>query len=160
MRLMLTTPPQDMYFFEPHELDEYKIDRPSQFAVAVSEATASPQEKIASVSARRDGARFADYKVDDSFEGEPASPQYFGEHKGARNFRTRIKNGLAQGPNFAGSWSMVEIGCGTDCRFVIPVDGRTGRITNFPIGGEENYQMELTYIPRKLPREISLEGYL
>ena len=34
---------------------------------------------------------------------------------------------------------------GTSCLFGILVDARDGDVLEFPLGGEENYQLEMTY---------------
>jgi len=49
-------------------------------------------------------------------------------HPLANSFRTQIREGLASGPNFAGHYTVVEIGCGTACQNQVIVDLHTGRI--------------------------------
>jgi hypothetical protein len=49
------------------------------------------------------------------------------------------------GPNFAGELALVEIGCGTSCRFVGVANVRTGQLGSFPLGGEDNYALNLKY---------------
>ena len=72
-------------------------------------------------------------------------PDFDGRDEWAGNYRTRIINGLQSGPNFAGHYSLIEIGCGTDCRFAFVADAQTGQVWSFPLGGEENYQLQLLY---------------
>jgi len=43
------------------------------------------------------------------------------------SYRTRIREGMRNGPNFAGQYSVIQIGCGTGCSFVIIGDNKTGR---------------------------------
>jgi hypothetical protein len=61
--------------------------------------------------------------------------------------RTRIRQGMKAGANFAGHLALIEIGCGTGCRFVPVVDVRTGRVYDFPLGGEETPSLWLKYRP-------------
>jgi hypothetical protein len=75
----------------------------------------------------------------------PVTPDFAGRDNWASNFRTRLNEGVAAGPNFAGRYVVVEIGCGTSCRFAYIVDAANGQVFPFPYGGEENYQMQLAY---------------
>lgn len=52
---------------------------------------------------------------------------------------------MRTGPNFAGHFALIEIGCGTGCRFVFLGDIATGKISQFPLGGEEYDMLSLTY---------------
>jgi hypothetical protein len=92
----------------------------------------------------------------DTFSDHPATdvmkksekiflPQFNGRDAAYRNFRTRITNGLKEGPNFAGHFALIGIGCGTSCLFAYVADARTGEVLSFPYGGEENYEMRLEY---------------
>jgi hypothetical protein len=54
---------------------------------------------------------------------------------------------MAQGVNFAGSLAMVEVGCGTNCRFAFAGDVRNGQVFSFPIGGEDYYSLDLQFRP-------------
>jgi hypothetical protein len=50
-------------------------------------------------------------------------------HPVGRTFPTVLRRGVRQnGVNFAGSFSLVEWGCGSDCRWFAIVDLRNGRI--------------------------------
>jgi len=50
-------------------------------------------------------------------------------HPIGRTFPTVLRRGVRQnGVNFAGSFSLVEWGCGSDCRWFAIVDFRNGRI--------------------------------
>ena len=46
----------------------------------------------------------------------------------ARRYRTRICEGAAEGPNFAGHFTIVGWGCGTSCVQWAVVDARTGAV--------------------------------
>jgi hypothetical protein len=89
---------------------------------------------------------FDDYAVKVE-KGKAAAPRYVGEDAWAKDFRTRIKNGLAEGVTFGGHYSLVEIGCGSSCRTAIAIDRRNGDIIGFPRGGEDNYSMQLRFRP-------------
>jgi len=60
-------------------------------------------------------------------------------------FRTRIVNEMKTGPNFAGRYAIIEIGCGTGCRNTFIGDVSNGRVYRFPYGGEEYSMLNLTY---------------
>lgn len=88
--------------------------------VASITLTAIPSQSIAAAPS------FAQYRVTQRYTGRPApvnlnSPQ-------ARRFRTVLTNGARRGPNFAGQYTVVTWGCGTECQQVAIVDARTGRV--------------------------------
>jgi hypothetical protein len=77
--------------------------------------------------------RFEEYPVD---SGGPASvTQLVGpdlaSHPEARQYRTTLRRETKAGPNFAGHFSLVRIGCGSSCAFLAVVDRLTGRV-HFP----------------------------
>lgn len=72
--------------------------------------------------------RFEDYRVDDVFKGPPAAVLTTGS-KLARTFRTRLREGAAKGPNFAGRFTLVSWGCGASCQDWAVVDARTGQVS-------------------------------
>src|SRR5215472_1578913 len=74
------------------------------------------------------------------YRGHPAMPDFQRRDREFKDFRTRIRNGIKEGPNFAGRYKVIQIGCGTGCTFVVVADVSTGRLYSFPRGGE-NYQM-------------------
>ena len=49
-------------------------------------------------------------------------------HPRATRYRTRIREGAAEGPNFAGHFTIVGWGCGTSCVQWAVVDARTGAV--------------------------------
>lgn len=74
-------------------------------------------------------ARFEDYPVaDTTFRGRPAPPRIESVAYG-RMYRTRLREGAARGPDFAGHHTVVLWGCGTGCQIVAVVDARTGRLS-------------------------------
>lgn len=56
------------------------------------------------------------------------APVDFDTHPLARQFRTLLASGAAEGPNFAGHYTIVSWGCGTMCEEFMIVDARTGEI--------------------------------
>ncbi|MFZ5867293.1 MAG: hypothetical protein ACOYXY_15520 [Thermodesulfobacteriota bacterium] len=46
----------------------------------------------------------------------------------ARTYRTRLREGAAKGPNFAGHYTVVRWGCGTDCIEFAIVDVISGAV--------------------------------
>ncbi|HMQ02897.1 MAG TPA: hypothetical protein PKD26_03200 [Pyrinomonadaceae bacterium] len=47
---------------------------------------------------------------------------------GASTYRTRLREGLRGGVNFAGRYILTGWGCGTGCTYAAVIDGRTGRV--------------------------------
>ena len=71
--------------------------------------------------------RFEDYPVSERFRGTPA-PVNLRSARGASMFRTKLREGAQKGPNFAGHYTVITWGCGSDCRSVAIFDARTGRV--------------------------------
>ena len=69
--------------------------------------------------------RFADYPAERSI-AHPARPLL--NNRLARAYRTVLRDGVAEGPNFAGNATIVTWGCGSSCRRWAIVDDRTGRV--------------------------------
>ncbi|MEO8026573.1 MAG: hypothetical protein ABI823_08865 [Bryobacteraceae bacterium] len=88
--------------------------------------------------------RFEDYPAKVIYKGPLAQPVLATREQ--RLFRTRIRNGVSAGegvsrpgaqmehpgPNFAGRYIIVNIGCGSPCVLMPIVDAQTGRIHNPP----------------------------
>jgi hypothetical protein len=144
-RQMLTTPPSAMYWVTDSDIERFGLNRdlPGDAADAPAMASASPPG-IADTPT----PNFADYPAHEFHAGAPTMPDFGGRDVDYRNFRTRIRDGVAQGVNFAGHYSIIEIGCGTSCRFAFVVDLRNGEVGSFPYGGEDNYQMGLLFVPK------------
>ncbi|MEQ9550042.1 MAG: hypothetical protein RIM23_10530 [Coleofasciculus sp. G3-WIS-01] len=70
---------------------------------------------------------FQDYPATDSFSGTPA-PVDLTSHPQARRFRTVLRQGAKQGPNFAGKYTVVTWGCGTSCQVVGIINAETGSV--------------------------------
>jgi hypothetical protein len=71
----------------------------------------------------------ADYPVHEKFGGKPAAVRL--DSSEARRFRTVLRNGSAEGPNFAGHYTAVVWGCGLGAFRLAVVDARNGKVS-FP----------------------------
>lgn len=96
--------------------------------------------------------RFDEYRVQSAFEKKAVAPKFTKAEE--RRFRTAIRNGVRSGervrdgetgdpaagpgPNFAGHYTIVEWGCGTDCGEMAIVDAKTGRIFQPPFAGSRS----------------------
>lgn len=85
--------------------------------------------------ARAPAPRFEDFPATESFSGTPA-PVDLRSRPWAREFRTVLRAGAAEGPNFAGAYTLVLWGCGTQCQRWAVVDARTGRVHGHPFDAE------------------------
>lgn len=93
--------------------------------------------------------------TNDNFHDYPAAiyagpvhmPDFIGRDRAYATYRTRIRQGLAGGVNFAGNIAMIEIGCGTMCRDVYAANVATGEVHTFPLGGERSYKLSVNYQP-------------
>jgi hypothetical protein len=87
----------------------------------------------------------ADFPISGRFAGKTTLPDFKGRDRQFNSFRTRIRDGMRQGPNFAGHYTLIQIGCGMGCSFAIVADNKTGRPASFPRGGEANMYLALNY---------------
>jgi len=70
------------------------------------------------------------------FSAYPAGPQYKGPRAApdvktllrSRQYRTMIREGCKEGPNFAGHYSIIQWGCGTACISYAIIDARSGEV--------------------------------
>lgn len=92
-----------------------------------------------------DAIRPDEFPVADIYTGKTKLPDFKGRDKAFNSFRTRIRNGMNQGPSFAGEFSVIQIGCGTGCSFVVVGNNRTGQPFEFPRGGENSMYLTLKY---------------
>lgn len=72
---------------------------------------------------------FSKYEIPkkDIFTGTPA-PVVLSSFKDATIYRTVLKEGAKKGPNFAGHYTVVSFGCGTQCQDNWIIDATTGII--------------------------------
>jgi hypothetical protein len=78
-----------------------------------------------------DQPRFEAYAVPDTAlrRLQPAPVDFASAAYGGM-YRTRLRDGAAAGPNFAGHHTVVLWGCGTGCQVVAVVDARTGQLSH------------------------------
>ncbi len=91
---------------------------------------------------------FIDYPA--KVEKPRAKAVNLNSHRDARMFRTRLREGFSEGPNFAGHFTVVIWGCGTACLSGAVIDMRTGRVYFPPeLGGigviSYEFEEALTY---------------
>lgn len=95
--------------------------------------------------------QFPRYYLYDDFRRHPVKEIYTGAlapividtDPQAKQFRTRLTEGVKHGPNFAGIYTVVEWGCGTNCQQVAVINARTGRVSDWlttELGS--NYQID------------------
>lgn len=110
-------------------------------------AAAAPAQPVVPTSTGNAVAayKFADFPPAAVLDSAAKYPDFNGRDNAFRDYRTRLRDGVSAGVNFAGHYSFVTIGCGTSCRFAFVIDLRTGEVFDFPYGGEEQYQMDLLY---------------
>lgn len=77
--------------------------------------------------------------------GKTALPDFRNRDREFNSFRTRIREGMQKGPNFAGHFTVIQFGCGSGCSGVVVGDNRTGRPVRFPRGGEDNMYLDLQF---------------
>lgn len=92
------------------------------------------------------------------YKGVYAKPD-FSSLQGSSGYRTRIREGIKKGVNFAGYYTVISIGCGAGCSFSILVNAKTGKIIDFPLGGEEYYAISLGFIPTSRLMRVSWEVF-
>ena len=80
-----------------------------------------------------------------TYRGPIVLPDFKGRDRAFANYRTIISEEIKTGPNFAGHYAIVRIGCGTSCNFAYIADVSTGQVYDFPYGGEKYYQMDIRY---------------
>ncbi len=74
--------------------------------------------------------KFEDYPAAKTHSGKPATAKV--ERAGDRMYRTRIREGAAKGPNFAGRFTVVQWGCGSACVETVIVDAGNGTVFHLP----------------------------
>jgi hypothetical protein len=78
------------------------------------------------VTSRAHTPRFEDMPVAEKFNGKPAPVKLSTAE--ARRYRTVIREGAREGPNFAGHYTIVTWGCGAGCVQFAIVDAKTGAV--------------------------------
>ena len=115
--------------------------------------------------AMSESEQFLSYYLYDDFRRHPASKIYAGPPAPviletdalAKQFRTRLTEGAKSGPNFAGAYTIVEWGCGTNCQQIAIINARTGRVSDWlttELGS--NYQIDsMLFIENPVTEECS-----
>ncbi len=75
---------------------------------------------------------FKDFPISEIYEGEIVDPDFETDEK-AYTFRGAIKKGIKTSPNFAGHYTVILWGCGTDCQSGVVVNAKTGAIYWLPV---------------------------
>jgi hypothetical protein len=88
---------------------------------------------------------FEDFPVTSIYKGPTRWPDFTGRDKEFRIYRTRIREGLKIGPNFAGEFTFITFGCGTSCVIAFIASNKTGQVFDFPRGGEGNSSLRLQF---------------
>ena len=83
-------------------------------------------------------SRFVEFNVETVFKGKPAAPLLVRPEE--RRFRTVLREGAKEGANFAGHYTVVEWGCGTECWQAAIIDAETGRVYPSPLKGFGYFQ--------------------
>lgn len=79
------------------------------------------------------------------YRGRTTLPDFTGRDRKYAMFRTRLRDGIRGGANFAGHLALIQFGCGTGCSVVYAGDVRTGEVHEFPLGGEDAQALSLDY---------------
>ena len=90
-------------------------------------------------------AEFDKYPVGAPYRGHPVMPDFAGRDRAFRLYRTMIRSGMGEGPNFAGHFHIVQVGCGTGCSLVFVGDVARGQVHPFPLSGEAYQALTLDY---------------
>lgn len=75
----------------------------------------------------KDAPRFEQFPATEWFNGRVVPPDVK-SREGARMFRTAIRRGAKDGPNFAGHYTVVGWGCGAGCQAFALVDANSGKV--------------------------------
>ena len=94
-----------------------------------------------------DAPRFSDYPAATYPTRHPAALHLLSHE--ARMFRTVIREQASQGPNFAGHYTLIAIGCGAGATCWAIVDSNSGKVS-FPdaIGETEDVNVDVAISPR------------
>jgi len=105
------------------------LNRPIPVVVAIKIERVNKKIKIpySSIEDFEKFPSFEEYPITEVFEGEPASVDLTSHPKG-NMFRTALRLGTKEGPNFAGHYTVVTWGCGSPCQEIAVVDANTGDV--------------------------------
>lgn len=108
------------------------------YAPGISNSVTNPKQPEAQFN--NNANEYADPQFRRAFKDYPARiatgpfvAPHFNETTDRYNkYRKAINSGTASGPNFAGHFTVVEVGCGTSCTIPFIVDLSNGKISGFP----------------------------
>lgn len=96
------------------------------------------------------------FPVSEIYKGRIPQVQ-LSSHPRGKEFRTRLREAAKKGPNFAGHYTIVRIGCGTNCQNIWIIDSRSGKILEGPYntswGAEYNLNSRLLIL-NPLPLDV------
>jgi hypothetical protein len=99
---------------------------------------ASPAQKESSV------PRFEDFPAGEMFRGKPARVHWPTDYPRYDFFKLSIKDLIAGGVNFAGHYAVREWSCGTNCRWLVILDMKTGKfLRSSPYGSLSLYDEQM-----------------
>lgn len=70
---------------------------------------------------------FEQYPVTVTGVQKPAQPN-LKSHPEATKYRSALRKAAGGGPNFAGAYTLVRIGCGSGCSYLALIDARDGKV--------------------------------
>jgi hypothetical protein len=74
-----------------------------------------------------DGPIFSQYKTPNIYKGKVARPDV-NTNADARMYRTKLREGVKDSPNFAAKYTIVTWGCGMSCSAIAVVDAVSGQV--------------------------------
>jgi hypothetical protein len=72
-----------------------------------------------------------DYLVSEIYPGVPAD-LLLSSYAGAKKYRTSLREGVKNGPNYAGHYTVIQISQGSNCQLIWVIDAITGAIITKP----------------------------
>lgn len=79
------------------------------------------------------------------YSGPNNPPDLAGQSASFRTYRTRIADGMSNGPTFSGEYAVIQIDCGAGCSNAFVGNVRTGEVFKLPIGGDDHPNLSLKY---------------
>lgn len=100
------------------------------------------KETITASDIPKNAPKFEDYLIKDTFQGQPAIPKV-NTRSEFRYMRTSIREGAKAGPNFAGHYTLIFVGCGGGAVCLTAIaDARTGSLYHSDsLGSIENFNI-------------------
>lgn len=115
----------------------------------------SPLALFAGAARSAEPPRFEDFADVQPLTGAPVAPDVDGSPR-VHRFRTVLREGAARGPNFAGHFTVVSWGCGTDCQVIAIVDATSGAVVFAPFVSEfgQEFRRESRLLVVNPPAEV------